>query len=159
MSKTLTVGISDLNAATAPDVLVTYALGSCVGICLYDKATRIGGLAHIMLPSSKDAIRRDGDIYKFADTAIPELVRRWKCWARLRSRIGKNSRSADVCRDIIVLIAISDRNIAAVKDSLKALHIPIIGEDVGADYGRTLYFYTQDGSVRIKSASHGEWVW
>lgn len=44
----ITVGISDLNVARAPDVLVTYALGSCVGICLYDSFTRVAGLSHIM---------------------------------------------------------------------------------------------------------------
>ena len=162
MIKTLTVGISDLNASTAPDVLVTYALGSCVGICLYDKATRIGGLAHIMLPSSKDALRRDGDIYKFADTAIPELVRKMEVLGAARSRIvAKIAGGAQMFAAISSssIANIGQRNIAAVKDSLKALHIPIIGEDVGADYGRTLYFYTLDGSVRIKSASHGEWVW
>ena len=52
MSKTITVGISDLNIAKAPDILVTYALGSCVGICLYDPMVKLAGLSHIMLPSS-----------------------------------------------------------------------------------------------------------
>lgn len=52
MSKTVTVGISDLNVVRSPDVLVTYALGSCAGICLYDPVTHIAGMSHIMLPSS-----------------------------------------------------------------------------------------------------------
>ena len=61
----ITVGISDLNVARAPDVLVTYALGSCVGICLYDSFTRVAGLSHIMLPSSalsRDNCRRSQDV-------------------------------------------------------------------------------------------------
>ena len=50
MSKMINVGISDLNIAKVPDILVTYALGSCVGICLHDQVNGIGGMAHIMLP-------------------------------------------------------------------------------------------------------------
>ena len=51
MSQVIKVGISDLNVARSPDALVTFALGSCVGICLYDRARKIAGLSHIMLPS------------------------------------------------------------------------------------------------------------
>lgn len=162
MSKTVTVGISDLNVASAPDVLVTYALGSCVGICLYDKVTRVGGLAHIMLPSSKDALRRSGDTYKFADTAIPELVRRMEELGAVRTRLlAKIAGGAQMFAAITSssIANIGQRNVAAVRETLKMLRIPIAGEDVGENYGRTLYFYTEDGSVRVKSANHGEWVW
>ena len=50
------VGIADLNVVKYPDVLATYALGSCVGICLYDHKAKIAGMAHIMLPSTNRAI-------------------------------------------------------------------------------------------------------
>ncbi|MEG1778040.1 MAG: chemotaxis protein CheD, partial [Angelakisella sp.] len=75
MSKTITVGISDLNAVKAPDILVTYALGSCVGICLYDANSRIAGLSHIMLPDSSQIVGGASQIMKFADTGIVELLR------------------------------------------------------------------------------------
>ncbi len=55
MGKPITIGIADFNVGRDNDTLVTYALGSCVGICLYDAEKKIGGLAHIMLPSSKEA--------------------------------------------------------------------------------------------------------
>ena len=48
----IVVGISDLNIGKGSDVLVTYALGSCIGICIVDPVTKVGGLSHIMLPSS-----------------------------------------------------------------------------------------------------------
>ena len=57
MSKNIVVGISELAVAQVPDILVTYALGSCVGICLYDPVARIGGLSHILLPSSLAAVK------------------------------------------------------------------------------------------------------
>lgn len=66
------VGISDQKLCKSPDVLVTYALGSCVGICMIDKVLGIAGLAHIMLPDSS-AIPNDKNKFKFADTGIQLL--------------------------------------------------------------------------------------
>ena len=135
MSKTITVGISDLNIAKAPDILVTYALGSCVGICLYDPMVKLAGLSHIMLPSSN--LNNDPkQAYRFADTAIVLLVKKMEM---------AGARSA--------------RNIAAVKETLAKLRIPIIADDTGKNYGRTLYFNAADGTMRIKSVNRGEWVW
>ena len=71
MSKTVTVGISDLNVVKAPDTLVTYALGSCVGICMYDPVTKVAGLSHIMLPSSSLTGSDPKQAMRFANTAIP----------------------------------------------------------------------------------------
>ena len=67
------VGMADLNIGRAPDVLTTLGLGSCVGIALYDATMRIGGLAHIMLPDSKQ-IKNNNNVAKFADTAIEVLI-------------------------------------------------------------------------------------
>ena len=115
MSRTVTVGISDLNVVKAPDVLVTYALGSCVGICLYDPVSKVAGLSHIML-----------------------------------QMFGATSSAA--------INNIGQRNVQAVKAALMGLHIPIIAEDCGKNYGRTQFFYSEDGTMRIKSATKGEWT-
>jgi chemotaxis protein CheD len=161
MSNTVTVGISELSVAKAPDILVTYALGSCVGICLYDPVTRIGGLAHIMLPSSKMSLRKD-DTSKFADAAIVELIREMEKMGARRSRItAKIAGGAQMFSGITAssIANIGQRNVAAVRETLAEQRIPIVGEDVGKDYGRTLYFYPEDGRVTIKSANKGEWTW
>ena len=71
----LTIGISDLKVCRPPDVLVTYALGSCVGICLLDSVADVGGLSHIMLPDSTQATNGAATPMRFADTAIPMLIR------------------------------------------------------------------------------------
>ena len=81
MTQTVTVGISDLNVVRAPNVLVTFALGSCVGICLYDPMAKV--LSHIMLPSSKEMASIKTQVYKFADTAIIELVKKMESMARV----------------------------------------------------------------------------
>ena len=157
----ITVGISDLNVARAPEVLVTYALGSCVGICLYDRLTRVAGLSHIMLPSS--TLSRDkAQPARYADTAIPLLIKRMVAagasQSRLRAKIAGGAKMFATASNSS-LSNIGQRNVAAVKETLRAYGIPIIADDTGKDYGRTLYFSAEDGSMRIKSAKRGEWVW
>ncbi len=73
MPELIKVGMADLKAGKNPDSIISYGLGSCVGIALYDSQTRIGGLAHIMLPDSTQA-RATDNTAKFADTALPVLL-------------------------------------------------------------------------------------
>ena len=69
---TIKVGMADLNVCKAPDMITTLGLGSCIGIAVYDPVTKVGGLAHIMLPDSTQ-MRNNSNIAKFADTGIEEL--------------------------------------------------------------------------------------
>lgn len=161
MSKIVTVGISDLNVVKDPDVLVTYALGSCAGICLYDPMTKIAGLSHIMLPSS--ALSRDvSQPYKFADTAIVILVKKMESMgassARIRAKVAGGAQMF-ACLNNSDLGNIGQRNVVAVKETLAHLHIPIMAEDTGKNYGRTVYFHADTGKMVVKSANKGEWVW
>ncbi len=162
MSRTITVGISDLNIAQAPDVLVTYALGSCVGICLYDVNIKLAGLAHIMLPSASQAPSSANQPYKFADTAIELLIRKMEAAGGRRVLFkAKIAGGAQMFSGLSnsSIANIGQRNTQAVKMELMRQRIPIIAEDTGKDYGRTLYLTAEDGLMRIKSASKGEWVW
>lgn len=158
----ITVGIADLNVVRAPDLLVTYALGSCVGICLYDNISKIAGLSHILLPNSKDIASAAHQTMKFADTAIPQLVNtmvskgaRQVC---LKAKIAGGAQMFTGINNSSIA-NIGQRNVMAVKAELIRLRIPILAEDTGKDYGRTLYFSAEDGSMRIKSVNKGEWVW
>ncbi len=156
------VGISDLNVVRAPDTLVTYALGSCVGICLYDANTKIAGLSHIMLPSSKEMTNMKTEIYKYADTAIVALLQKMQSMGArqiyLKAKIAGGAQMFNGNSNSS-LSRIGQRNVAAVKAELARLRIPIIAEDTGKNYGRTLYLDASDGSMRIKSVNRGEWVW
>lgn len=158
----IVVGISDLNIAKNPDILVTYALGSCVGICLYDPITKIAGLSHIMLPNSNQISGSAGQNYKFADTAIVLLLKKMEMAGAQRVRLkAKIAGGAQMFTGMSnsSLANIGQRNVMAVKAELARLKIPILVEDVGKNYGRTLYLDSSDGSMRIKSANRGEWVW
>ena len=161
MSKTVTVGISDLNVVRAPDILVTYALGSCVGICLYDSTAKVAGLSHIMLPSS-ELSRDPAQAMRFADTAIKILIRKMEAEGargiRMKAKIAGGAQMFAAISNSS-LANIGGRNVQAVKEELAKLHIPIIADDTGKDYGRTLYFSAEDGSMRIKSVNRGEWTW
>ena len=154
MSKTITVGISDLNIAKAPDILVTYALGSCVGICLYDPMVKLAGLSHIMLPSS--------NLNNDPKQAIVLLVKKMEMAgarsARMKAKIAGGAQMFAAITNSSIS-NIGQRNIAAVKETLAKLRIPIIADDTGKNYGRTLYFNAADGTMRIKSVNRGEWVW
>lgn len=161
MSKTITVGISDLNVAKSPDILVTYALGSCVGICLYDPTLKLAGLSHIMLPSSRLAPDAN-QAMKFADTAIVMLVKKMEAMGgrsvRFKAKIAGGAQMF-AAKSNASVANIGARNVQAVKEALNKLRIPIIAEDTGKNYGRTLYFNAEDGMMRIKSVNKGEWTW
>lgn len=159
MSNTISVGIADLKVARAPDILVTFALGSCVGICLFDPNVKAAGLSHILLPTSAQ-IPGNNTPMKFADSAIPLLVKQMeRLGARptqLKAKIAggaqmfKSSGNASIAN-------IGARNVQAVKQTLQKLRIPIMVEDTGADYGRTLYFDADTYTMTIRSPKRAEW--
>jgi len=152
---TISVGISDYKLSKSPDTLVAYALGSCVGIALYDPLRNIGGLSHIMLPSS--SLRSDGTIddrMKYADTAIPDLISELeRNGAGRRTIVAKLIGGANMfnMQGTSFVETIGERNIAAAKSELDRLGIRLVAEDVGSNYGRTVYFQLEDGMVRVQS--------
>lgn len=157
MSELITVNISDVKVAPNPATFVTYALGSCVGICLYDRLTKAGGLAHIMLPSFPVSNPND-KIYRYADTCLPEsvkLMEKLGCSrTRLTAKIAGGAKMFKVADDS-AFGNIGKRNIVAVKEILAQLRIPIIAEDIGENYGRTVYFNSETGKMTVKSFSQG----
>lgn len=154
MSELLVVGISDYKVARNPNVFVTYALGSCVGICIYDNKFKIGGLSHIMLPESGMFNNKDQNRMKFADTAIEDLVRDMVLIGadrrRLTAKIAGGAQMFEVQQNSL-MSTIGDRNVSSVKDTLHKLRIPIIAEDTGLNYGRTVYFDLDTGIMRVQS--------
>ena len=157
-NKVIKVGMSDLKVTKPPSKLTTLGLGSCVGIILYDKSSKISGLAHAMLPNSKE-INNNSNKAKFVDTSIETLLELMLAeGASKRNIVAKIAGGSQMFKfnantDIL---NIGDRNIKAAKDKLKELNIKVIGEDTGGNFGRTITFDPMDGSLHIRTIGHGE---
>ncbi|PHV71766.1 chemotaxis protein CheD [Sporanaerobium hydrogeniformans] len=151
------VGMADLNVAKAPDILTTLGLGSCVGIALYDNITKIGGLAHIMLPDSTQ-IKNNENVAKFADTAIEKLICDMSIIGAKPSRlVAKIAGGAHMFefKNMDDMMRIGTRNVTAVMEILKKLNIPILANDTGSNYGRTIELHTDTGILLVRTIGHG----
>ena len=153
MIEIIKVGMADLKVCKSPDGVTTLGLGSCVGIAIRDPSTKIGGLAHIMLPDST-SIRNNSNIPKFADTGIDELVKQLIKAGASRSRlVAKIAGGAQMFafQNKSDLVRVGERNVEAVRRKLQQLRIPILASDTGKNYGRTVIFYPETGDFVIKS--------
>lgn len=148
------VGIADLNVVKAPDTLTTYALGSCVGICLYDPEKKIAGMAHIMLPLSKEAVQGVDNKRRYADTGIMELIQDMNLQGASTSRlVAKIAGGAKMFSVNSAVFNIGERNVAAVKKILSAYRIRIVAEETGDNFGRTVTFHGETGIMEVRAAT------
>ena len=150
---TIKVGMADLNICKAPDMITTLGLGSCIGIAVYDPVLKIGGLAHIMLPDSTQ-MRNNSNIAKSADTGMEELVKRVvMAGANKRRLVAKIAGGAKMFQvsGLSTVGNVGERNAQASRAKLKQLGIPLLAEDTGLNYGRTVELYPETGEFRIKA--------
>ena len=153
----VTIGISDMAAVRAGQSIITYALGSCVGVALYDPLSRIAGLAHIMLPSGGNNLPGPGR-RKFVDTALPELVNQMREMGALTYLLkAKIAGGADMFKLNAAgpISNIGERNVKMARYVLRAIGIAVVAEDVGGSAGRTVELFADDGVFRIKTISAG----
>lgn len=154
------VGIGQIAVCHNPKTLTSLGLGSCVGVALYDKENHIGGLAHIMLPESReyrgeiDKSRTLNNLTKYADVAIPETIKEMeKLGAKKKNIHAKIAGGAQMFPTIQTQdsMNIGKRNIDAIKKILKEENIPIDAEDVGGNCGRSVRFDITRQKVNIKT--------
>ncbi len=153
----LVVRVADLRSGIENDTLITVGLGSCVAIMLYDPEARVGGLAHILLPSP-GLSRVDSNPAKFPQTAIPRLIELMVAAGakppRLTARLaGGASMFAALAPP--GTIQMGERNLVASRQVLNNHGVPLIGEAVGGDFGRTVRLRVRDGSVEVTTVMHG----
>jgi chemotaxis protein CheD len=136
---------------------MTVGLGSCVAIVLHDAAARVGGLAHVLLPSPALS-RVDANAAKFPQTAVPRLLELMaKQGASPRRITGRLVGGASMFAALAPpgTIQMGERNLVASRQVLNAHGIPLVGEAVGGDYGRTVRLRVADGEVEVSSVAHG----
>jgi chemotaxis protein CheD len=151
------VRVADLRVGASGDVLMTIGLGSCVAIVLHDAEAKVGGLAHVLLPSPALS-RKDDNPAKFPQTAIPRLL-------ELMAQRGANTRrvtarlagGASMFASLAApgTIQMGERNSVACRQVLIHHGVPIVAQATGGDYGRTVRLWAADGRVEVSSVSHG----
>ena len=152
MSSEINVGISDMKIVSVPEGLISYALGSCVGICIIDKVLQIAGMAHIMLPYNKNEDKTN--TFKYADTGIAEMIKKMEMMGCSRSRmVAKIAGGAKMfeIKGNSTIGNIGERNVEATKETLQKLKVRLVAADTGENYGRTIVFDSNTGNLTIKS--------
>ena len=156
METRLTIGIADMKIAQHDGTLITYALGSCIGICLYDPAIKLGGLLHIMLPLNMETGRKNP--LKYADTGLAEMLRQMEARGANRSRliakIAGGAKMFEVTGGALGNIGL--RNIESVRMQMKKHGLRIANEDVGGTVARTMSMDVENGTIVIRSYGRPE---
>jgi chemotaxis protein CheD len=149
------VGVGELACAREPDMLVTQALGSCIGLTLWDPRLHIGGMAHVMLPMSPGG-EFSGRRFRFADLAVPELVERMVGMGAGRHRMfAKIAGGSAMFKGDSGMDSIGGRNASAVIEQLEKQGLAVCASDTGGSHARTIELHLDSGTLIVRSYSLG----
>lgn len=154
----IVIGVADMQISkNSGEILVTHALGSCLGIAIYDPVAVVGGLLHVMLPTSTVSPQKaEENPYMFVDTGLPLLFRQAYAFGAEKSRLvvkvaGGASHSEE--RD---MFAIGKRNFIMLRKMFWQNGVMIANQDVGGHAARTMYLEIGSGRVWLHSQGR-EW--
>ncbi|MFQ5980297.1 MAG: chemotaxis protein CheD [Candidatus Heimdallarchaeota archaeon] len=152
------VGMGQIQTAKGPTILKALALGSCIGIAIWDSERKIGSLAHAILPKMPEN-RNNAKAHRYAATAINIMLDQMQ---KLGSKTPKDKLEAKLVGGANMFpnlhsIKVGERNTKAARTKLNDLRIPIVAEDIGKNFGRTVNFNCQDGSIEITTAGGKLW--
>lgn len=149
------VGIAEGGVVGHPDTISTLGLGSCVGVTMFDERRKIGGMVHVMLPSTELAREADFNKAKFADSAVPDLLNQMIKFGasptRIVAKMAGGAQMFSLGGSSDSLLKIGARNVEACKKALAALKIPLIAEDTGGSWGRTVELLTESGMLEVRA--------
>ena len=157
VDKELKVGIGDMKFTRGDSRIITYALGSCIGITFYDPFLKLGALLHIMLPSRSDL--NDPKVFKYADSGIHETIRKLTAFGMMKNRtIVKIAGGAKMfeMKGSSYFGNIGQRHAAMVKKILMEEKLRIVAEDTGGAYARTMLLDVSNGDVIIRTVGKPE---
>lgn len=150
------VRMGEVAIARGTGTLSALGLGSCVAVILYDEATQVGALAHVLLPT-RALSKHPAHPGRAADTAIPHTVAQMReCGADARRVTARLIGGASMFADLLQAgtIHIGERNVVACRFGLRSAGIPIVGEAVGGETGRSVWFDVANGTVHVRSVGH-----
>lgn len=146
------VSVGDMKVGTADDLLVTHALGSCLGLMIYDPSARVGGLLHAMLPLSKiNPEKARANPFMFVDTGVPRLFRAVYDLGGRKDRLSVKAAGCGRPLSNNEMFKIGERNHTVLKKILWKNSVLLEAEDVGGTASRTVHFQLADGRVVISS--------
>lgn len=150
--KSRLIGIGDAAvSADSQEELVTYALGSCVGVVIHDPVARVGGLLHLQMPDSRiDAAEARNQPFKYADTGIPELFHRAYALGADKARLRVYLLGGAQLLDPQGVFGIGQRNVLASRKILFRAGVFIHGEATGGTTSRTVRLQVQSGRVWLR---------
>ena len=150
------VRIAALAAARAPTALATLGLGSCVAIALHDADAGVGGLAHVLLPT-RDTARDGSNAAKFAETAVPSLLAEMRALGAGGRVVARLAGGATMFAALAAPGAqLGDRDVAAARAALALAGVPVVGEDVGGDYGRSVLLDLDRGRMIVRALARAD---
>jgi len=154
----VTVGISDMKVSNnVKETLITYSLGSCIGVLIWDPLVKVGGLLHYMLPDSRlDKERAQQRPYMFADSGIPALFKECYSLGAVKSRLIVKVVGGSQILDPTGLFSIGKRNYLMLSKLFDRNHVTIAAEDIGGSVNRTVSLEIGTGRVLLKVSSRGE---
>lgn len=154
----LIVGVSDMKVSNDPKAtLVTYALGSCIGVAIFDPVTKAGGMLHYMLPeSSLDENKARKNPYMFADTGIPSLFKAVYTLGAKKQRMKIAVMGGSQVLDQKGFFNIGKRNHTALRKMFFKNNVMISYEDVGGNVNRTIRLEIKTGDIYNKVSGNGE---
>ena len=151
------VKVADFAVGRGEGVISTIGLGSCVAIAIYDKLTRVGGMAHVLLPS--EGLSRDKENRaKFPGSAVPLLLEEMKKLGARGPYTAKIAGGSSMFGALLPSggINMGERNVLSSRQALSEAGIPLAAQDVGGDYGRSVYFHLDDGRMLVRSLKSGD---
>ncbi len=159
----LILGVGEFGVAHEYGKIVkTFALGSCVAVCLFTPTQDIVGMAHVALANSETSREKAKTLPGyFADTAIPALINemRAKGYRKPMSQLtAKLAGGAQTGADAGNYFKIGEKNIAAIKQLLQALGISIASEDTGQTFSRTVFIQVGSKAVHVSSPEKKPWI-
>ncbi|MEW6220753.1 MAG: chemotaxis protein CheD [Thermodesulfobacteriota bacterium] len=154
----IVVGIADMKVSNDPEaVLITYSLGSCIGVAIWDPAAKVGGLLHYMLPDSAlDKVKAEKNPFMFADSGIPRLFKEAYRLGAAKNRIVVKVAGASQLMDSSGFFNIGKRNYMAMRKIFWKNNVMVAKEDIGGMVNRTISLTVNDGFTRLKVSGRGE---
>ena len=150
----ITVGISDLALTNkVEDVIITYSLGSCLGVTVFDPQTCVGGMVHCQLPtcSTEDKTKASTNPAMFVDTGIALLFRKFFEMGGAKSRMIVKAAGCAAILDSNGFFRIGERNITLFRKLMWKNGIILKGSETGGDVSRTLVLDMATGRTLIRS--------